>query len=124
MPGQYGDPYRAPCNPPNPGVWPPRHTVAGGCYQHRKGSATHVARWLNVTRVQDYRDPSDPLYDPNGIPPYPRKSDGHDWPDTGECPGPTGSPCHPDAGGEQWCNSWWSHVDPDGPPEGLKPCTG
>jgi hypothetical protein len=140
MAGGYGPPYRAPCNPANPGHWPTQHVPSFGCYNHTRASAKNITRWVNATRVQDYRDPgSDPLYQPLGIPPYPRKSDagcdpsncgGRDacsdpsWPDTGTCPGVCGSPCHPDAVGEQWCDSWWTGVPIGGPPAGLKTCTG
>jgi len=139
MAGGYGPPYRAPCNPAAPGTWPAQHTASFGCYNHTRALAKNVPRWVNVTRVADYRLPSDPLFQPGGIPPYPRKSDagctpalcgGRDsctdseWPDNGDCPGPCGSPCNPESAGTQLCDSWFTSVPPGGPPQGLVPCTG
>jgi hypothetical protein len=82
----------------------------------------------------------DPDYSPDGIQPYPRKSDGgcphsgacgHDtcsdptWPDLGDCPGECGSPCNPEATGEQLCDSWFTGVTFPGPPgPGLRTCVG
>jgi hypothetical protein len=136
MAGEFGPPYRAPCNPASPGNWPPPRTTSGGCYQHTRAAAKNVPQFQNITRVDDWRDPMDPLFQVKGIPPYPRKSDaGCDevdcfrdsctdpaWPDTGDCPGVCGSPCNPEDPGTQLCDSWFTSVPPGGPPQGLKPC--
>lgn len=139
MAGDYGSPYRAPCNPGNPGNWPPRKPPGPGCYNHRKLAAENVPAFANTTKVDDWRDPTDPNYQAGGIPPYPRKSDagcdntdcGRDtctdppWPDGGDCPGVCGSPCNPEATFQQLCDSWFTGVSPGGPPgPGLRTCGG
>lgn len=130
--GGHGAPFRAPC-----GEWRPVQHAP--CFQHTKNSEKNLPEWKNTTTVPDWRPTSDPNYQANGIPPYPRKSDGGAiyvsgtgcidsggvdpmWPaddGSGDCPGPCGSPCHVDENqvstpGEQLCNTWFSK-GPDSP---------
>ncbi|MBC8002637.1 MAG: hypothetical protein H7X97_08625 [Opitutaceae bacterium] len=83
---------REPC-----GGWPAHPKKSrNGCYQHRKVAEDNIPLYTNITLVPDPLDPEDPLYDPDGVPPYPRLNNGAGWPPDvvgGNCPGPEGSAC-------------------------------
>lgn len=67
MAGRYESPYRPPCA----GDFESAGILRIGCNNSRVPDPA-PDKWTNITRVEDYRDPTDPDYEADGIPPYPQ----------------------------------------------------
>lgn len=100
-------PYRVPCAGGSRG-W-----VNGPVHQNRIGAHTAIAQYLNVTKVNDWRDSGHPEYNAAGIDPFPREATTVLGLSGGTCLTEINAECRPPADGP--CPAY--------PADCLEPCT-